>query len=235
MAATANLDPIVELVAFAQLEFNHAIDYVWKAPALIETLAKEEEDKLKGKANRSRARVLRLWEQVKLKQIFPEFVAQGGLFLVCSLFEARVLQLAVEMRRTLGLTERRPGKGVTSWLNYLHDHVGVDKSSIPPWSQVDAAFKIRNCLMHAQGAIQLSRDATEIRRIVASGTFLVDGHKKRLSANPVAEVEIKETVLGERLVISNGYSWLVGSYLRDYFSNLCQATELCAKTRHRQT
>jgi hypothetical protein len=177
MQVSADLRPSVELDVFAQLDFNYAIDYVWKAPTLIEVLTNIEEEKLRGNNDQSRARGFRRMEQLKLKRIFPALVSQGSLFVVCSLFEAYVLQLATEAGRFVKhRLDERAGKGITRWLTYLR-RVGVD-THLSLWPQVDAALKIRNCLMHAQGALRLSKDATEIQRIVKSRTFLDLRHRK---------------------------------------------------------
>jgi hypothetical protein len=222
MQATADLSPIVELAVFAQFDFNYAIDYVWKAPTLIEALAQIEEEKLREYGDR--ARELRQMEQLKLKRLFPALVSQGNLFVVCSLLEAYVLQLATESQKFVeSRLDETAGKGITRWLTYLR-RIGVETQGVHPWPQVDAALKIRNCLMHAQGALRLSKDATEIRRIVRSRTFLELRLRKRDLRHPVVDVEIVKSVLGDRLEITNGYSWLAGGYLRDYFSNLCQTT-----------
>jgi hypothetical protein len=224
MQATADLSPIVELAVFAQLDFNYAIDYVWKAPTLIEALTKIEGDKLREYSDPSRARELRRMEQLKLKRLFPALVSQGNLFVVCSLFEAYVLQLATESQKFVdSRLDETAGKGITRWLTYLR-RIGVETQAVSPWPQVEAALRIRNCLIHAQGALRLSKDETEIRRIVKSRTFLELRLRKRSLRHPVVRVEIVQSALGDRLEITNGYSWLAGAYLRDYFSNLCQRT-----------
>jgi len=227
----ADMKPIIELAVFAQMDFNFSADYIWKAPTLIEALSEIEERKLKAFRDPHRARELRRMEQLKLKALFPTFVAQGSLFLVCSLLESYVLQLAAEVQEILKHSlDRAAGSGITKWLTYLR-RIGVDTSGIFLWPQVDAALKIRNCLAHAQGAIQLSKDETEIRRIVKSRTFLKAEHRKRASTHPPVEVEIVKSALGDRLEITNGYSWLAASYLRDYFSDLCLATHTIVKAK----
>jgi hypothetical protein len=84
-------------------------------------------------------------------------------------------------------------------------------------TQVDAALKIRNCLMHASGLLAHSRDAEELRRILKSGTFLLREHRKEKGL-----LRIVETGVGQRLQVANDYPWLLSSYLRDFFLDLCQ-------------
>jgi len=207
MGTVADLKPIVELAETAQWVFNDVLDYVWKAPKLIEALAKIEEEKLAIYG--PDAREDRWREQLKLKNIFPPLVSQGNLFVVCSLFEYYVMQLAMEVEKIVQHPmDRTAGKGITRWLTYLRNVKVIDTYSFPLWPKVEAAFKIRNCLVHAQGALRFSKNAPEIHHIVKSGIFL-------------KELKIVKSILGDRLEITNEYSYHIAVYLRDYFSNLC--------------
>jgi hypothetical protein len=235
MTAAAGPQPIVELAVFARLDFGCAIDYTWKAPPLIDALAGIEEKKLAEYPDPPRARQLRRVEQLKLNRLFPALVSQGCLFIMCSLFEGFVFQLAAEAQKFVKTRiDQTPGKGVMRWVTYLR-RAGVDTWGISPWPQVDAALKIRNCLTHAQGTVRLSKDSAELHRIVRSRTFLEPRHRQQPLQNPVVEVEITKSLLGERLEITSRYAWLAGSYLRDYFSNLCRATATCMKAYNQPT
>jgi hypothetical protein len=136
-------------------------------------------------------------------------------------FERYVLQLAMEVEKVVKIpVDQTVGKGIARWLAYLRRAGVVNTSCVPLWPQVDAAFKIRNCLMHAQGFLRLSKKGdAEIRRIVKSGTFLEPQHRKKRQ-RPFEEIKIVKSRIGDRLEITNEYSYLVAVYLRDYFGNL---------------
>jgi len=213
-----------EVVGNAYFDFDNALDYVWKAPTLIEELTKIESKKLKRNSD-PETRVWRwIVETEKLRVFFPEMVAHGNMFAVCSLFEVHLLYLCAELQKhTRYRIDGCPGQGIGRWLAYFR-RVGVDTTKLSLWPQVAAALKIRNCLMRAKGALQHSRDAPEIRRIVARRTFLTEAHRRpsRTKSDSV-RVEVCSDEIGDRLEISNGYAWLACAYLHDYFVTLGNA------------
>ncbi len=206
------------LIGAAHWEFKWALDYVWKAPTLIEQLTKIEEEKLKYYTGKLRS--YRWFNDIKpLRDAFPVLLSHGNLFAVSSLFEMYVLQLA-----TLAQQSSRPrldetkGYGVGRSLAYLR-RIGVGTNGIALWPQVDAALKVRNCLVHARGILLYSREALELRRIVKNRTFLRLEHR---GATASKVVRITKSGLGDRVAITNEYSWLACAYLRDYFMGLCE-------------
>ncbi len=144
-------------------------------------------------------------------------MSAGNVFTVVSLFETYLLRLCLLIQALSGarLGDTK-GQGIPRALEYLR-HTGIEGTRLQLWTQVDAALKIRNCLMHASGFLTHSRDAKELRRILKSGTFLPQKHRKNKGI-----IQIVETDLGQRLQIANEYPWLLSSYLRDFFWDLCQ-------------
>src|SRR5262245_4689210 len=101
------------LTLHAIWDFNEALDFIWKAPRLIEALAGEEiakdyfPDDPKGRALRA------LLESEKLLRTFPRLLAHGNLFSVCSLFESYVLRLSAAIDENGGpLLREFQGQGV---------------------------------------------------------------------------------------------------------------------------
>jgi len=117
------------------------------------------------------------------------------------------------------------GQGTQKALGILRQ-LGIDTSRTERWPQVDAALKIRNCLMHASGLLEESRDKDELRRLVKSRSYFSPAHRKRITERDGGYVAIVQTSLGERLQITNDYSWLVGSYLYSYYEELCNAGQM---------
>jgi hypothetical protein len=230
MSRKPNPSTIETLIGAAYWEFNWAIDYVWKAPTLIERLTDIENQKLKHYTGNAR---LTRWsrEMAPLKYAFPKFLSHGNLFAVTSLFEMYVLRLATFAERSAKprLCETK-GNGVARSLAYLR-RVGIDTNGIVPWPQVDAALKVRNCLVHAGGILQFSRDVLELRRIVKSQTFFTPKHRGTSSSR---RVRLIKSELGYRVSITNEYVFVVCAYLRDYFMALCDETRkvLCAPLFH---
>jgi len=214
------------LAESAGFEFYYAADFFWKAPSLLKQQKSIEISKLfeyfptDVESRRER------WqhESRKLEKTFPFLMATGNLYTITSLFEVYVLRLLhiVEKHCNKSLKEIR-GQGIQRYFLYLHS-IGVETTDLPLWPQVDAAIKIRNCLMHASGILSSSRDEKELRRITASGTFLTSEHRRKRGQAP-EEVRIIRDDNGDRLQVANDYAWLLSAYFRDYFLDLCQTTK----------
>ncbi len=212
----------------AQLDFDDAADFIWKTPTLIEHQTEIEKAKLyQYFPDDVRMRLLR-WrlESRKLEKIFPSLMSTGNVFIVVSLFEMYALRLCL-LTQTFSEASLRgtKGQGISRTFEYLRG-TGIDHGSCRLWTQVDAALKIRNCLMHASGFLAQSRDEKDLRRILKSGTFLPREHR-----NSKDMVQIAETDLGQRLQITNEYPWLLCCYLRDFFLEMCQLARQVCQTR----
>jgi len=226
MTTAKIIAPIHALETTIRLEFDHALDYVWKAPQLIESLVTKE---LNAYPADSDVRQLRWrWESEKLYGTFPRLMSHGNLFAACSLFEVCLLRLVTSLQNQTGRElDQSNAQGVTRWLAFLRSF-GIEPDKCLLWPQVDAAIKIRNCLVHAMGLLQHIRNSSEIRRIVESGIFLATEHRRTLSVEDeaTARVGIKLTDLGDTLEINNAYSWIVLAYFRDYLLNLCNQIQI---------
>lgn len=207
-------------------EFSDVLDYIWKSPRLLEAEEKIEIAKLEEFADTPAVRDFR-WrlESRNLYELFPVLMANGNLFMVTSIYELFVFQLAtlVEQRRQKPLTEQR-GQGLQRTYAYMRDS-GVKLSGNPLWAQIEAITKIRNCLTHANGVLRYSRDEGDLRRIVHSRTYLSIEHRGKVRTSDLAEITISESALGDQLKIQNYFSWIAAVYLRDYFVWLADATK----------
>lgn len=216
----------IDLIAKgAQREFSDAADYVWKTPRFIE---KEFTDELQKLPNDPELAHLRWrFESNKLRNVFPFLQATGNLFSVTSLFEIYLLRLASVLEKITGnkLCTCK-GQGVQRIFNFLKV-CGIKPHSINLWPQIDAALKIRNCLTHASGLIEWSRDDKDIRRIVKSGTFLNKDVRKRYKDvnGELDQVIIYTSAFGDRIEISNNYAWLSCAYYRDFLIELCEKSK----------
>ncbi len=233
MASSSYVAVIDRLALVASREFTFAADYVWKAPMLIEQLTSIELNKLARYPNDSKARDFR-WEMesMKLRGLYPALLSHGNLFAVCSLFEMYLLQLATDLQPFMKhRLDDTSGQGIARCLAFIR-RIGIDANKIELWPQVDAAVKVRNCLMHARGILLYSRHACEIRRMVKNRTFLTREHRKAgvVGADALPRVEIVRSRLGDWLEITNGYSWIVCGYLYNYLLSLCDASKEALRT-----
>lgn len=220
----------IDLAVSAYQEFSDAADYIWKAPRLLDQERKDELGKLKVYFPDSQELAERRWhhESRKLDSTFPYLMNNGNLFSVASLYEAYLILLANDLEKItgIGLVAVR-GQGNSRLSNYFKC-IGMDCSKVELNHQIDAALRIRNCLVHASGVLAWSKDEKGLRQITKSGTFLSKDHRERRIKNGsnFDEVKILRSSLGDRVQITNEYAWLCSVYFRDYFIGLCiQARE----------
>jgi hypothetical protein len=209
----------------AHREFSDAADYIWKTPRFID---KEFADELQKLPNDPEIASIRWhFESKKLKHVFPFLLATGNLFSVTSLFETYLLRLAKEVEKiTSNTLSSVKGQGVQRLFNFFKA-CGIKPDSISLWPQIDAAIKIRNCLTHASGLLEWSRDNKELRRIVNSGTFLSKDNREKYKKviGDLDQVTIYVSGFGDRIQISNNYSWISYAYYRDFFIELCEKSK----------
>ncbi len=204
----------------AHLGFDDTLDFIWKAPEFIALQEQIEQRKLEEECDDIRGFRWAL-ESRKLYRVFPMLMATGNLFTSTSLFEIYLLQLAKVLEMRTGQPINGRNQGVTRYLDYLRS-LRVDTSAPALWPQVNAALKIRNCLMHASGLLTDSRDRVDLQRIVSGKIYLSTRHRSRSVEEEGHMVAILHTPFGERLQITNYYAWLQTSYLRDYFLDICE-------------
>lgn len=209
----------------AYREFSDAADYIWKTPRFIGEEFKDEIQKLPNDPKIAHLR----WhfESKKLKHVFPFLLATGNLFSVTSLFEIYLLRLSKELEKIIGNDLRSlNGQGVQRVFKFLKT-CGIKPDSIRLWPQIDAAIKIRNCLSHASGLLEWSRDEKELRRIVKSGNFLCKDNRKGYQEvhGGLDQVIIYASGFGDRIQISNNYAFLSCAYYRDFFIELCEKSK----------
>jgi hypothetical protein len=207
-----------------RLHLDAATDYIWKTPEFLELQERVELEKLEDYADDPAGRHFRWeWESHSLYSVFPTLMATSNLFISLSLFEFYLLRLALICSDQTGRAlQTVSGQGVQQSLRYLRA-LGINTAQPEYWPQIDAGLKIRHCLMHASGLLIHSREATELRRIVRSRTYLSQGHRRSVPDTD-ADVSIVTTPLGERVKIDNQYAWLLTAYARDYLVELKKAT-----------
>ena len=205
-------------------EFTDAMDYIWKSPRLIESETKEELEKLDVYFPNDPDLAALRWrfESKRLEHAFPFLNSIGNLFGIMSLFEAYLLRIAKLLEDSSGVPiASTKGNGTDRLLKYLRSR-GLSIDSIGLYPQVIAGVKIRNCLFHATGMLEWSKDSTEIRRIQSSGTYLsLDHRNRKTKSQREDEVRIISHALGERLQINNTYVWVLTYYLREFLTETC--------------
>lgn len=209
-------------------DFNNAMDYIWKSPRLIENETKVELEKLDIYYPDAPDTAALRWhfESKRLDQVFPYLNSIGNLFGVMSLFEAYLVRIAKVIEDSSGAPiSSTKGNGADRLLRYVRSQ-GIKIEDIGLYPQVVAGIKIRNCLFHATGMLEWSRDEEEIRRLQSSGTYLSREHRDRKVKSPREdEVRIVKHALGERLQVNNTYAWVLSYYLREFLIEVCSLAD----------
>ena len=155
------MEPILQperLAASAYEEFNNLGDFIYKAPRLVKSERESELAKLERYfPNDSNLRDLR-WqaESHNLDHVFPYLIATGNLFALLSLFESYLLALCVGIQSSSTVQIKDiHGTGVGRLFKFL-GRLGVAAEDMSLHQQIQAAIKIRNCLIHASGVLSWS-------------------------------------------------------------------------------
>lgn len=220
---------IEDVAARANQEFCEVADFIWKTPRLIASERELELTKLDEYFPCDpQSRAIR-WdiESAKIDQVFPSLIAMGNLFVLLSLFEKHVLLLSTVLsNHTSVLLADIKGNGFDRLIEFFRK-VGIATAELHLHEQVKTAFKIRNCLIHASGVLECSRDSDSLREIVKSGKYLSPLHRaasrKQGGENDDVYIQEQTTAIGSQLVIRNDYCHILCSYLMSYFTELCRA------------
>lgn len=222
----------------ARREFSTASDFVWKTPRFLEHEAKLEAEKLEEyyhiNQNTEKDDLVKELRQLratlefrKIYLSFPFLMSTGNVFTIFSLFETYCLLLSKHLESLCAIQLKAvPGSGVNRLFKHLLQ-CGLKLDRVPLRQEVLAAGKIRNCLFHASGLLSLSREEAELRNIVAQTTYLSKEHRQRyLELEKVPnEIRIQSGLLGDQLIVTNDYAWLLCNYLQDHFLGLCKEAD----------
>lgn len=161
------------MILRAKQEFNDVGDYIWKIPRFVESEYQVELQKLSSyfPDEPDLAKIRWKLESRKLEATFPFMISSGNIFSLTSLFEVYMLMLAKEVDSVAKVElNKTRGQGINKVFSFLKT-CNIELNKLILWPQIDAAIKIRNCLMHASGLLDWSRDEEELRRIVKSSVF----------------------------------------------------------------
>ena len=220
-------DQLGQLKSRAFSEFNDVGDFIWKSPRFLIHETTLEKEKLKDyfPEGGETARLRWQHESAKLGSTFPYLIAIGNLFSATSLFETYLLLLVELLQETTTITiDKTKGQGFPRACTYLRTNF-VRPESVSLFYQVEAAFRIRNCMAHASGLLSNVRDRREVRRVVKDGIYLSsdDRDRRRSMGGQFDELSIVPSKLGERLQVNNEYSYITVFYMRDHYLALCEA------------
>ncbi|MBP5954155.1 hypothetical protein ICA16_00610 [Pseudomonas anatoliensis] len=201
-------------------EWHDISDYVWKSASLIWHEKKLEERKIQA-SDTSLASVRELIEHracihnKRWNYTYPFMIGSGGLFSVLSIFESYLLSLAVIVDKVYGGLSTTKGSGSEKLFRYFRS-LGISPDSIKYYEQIKAAQKIRNCLTHAGGDLQLAKDESELRRIVEGQIFVTP--EEREGQSKCNYVLIEMYLYSDKVKVSMEYPLQLCFYLKSYLN-----------------
>ena len=211
-------------------EFDDIGDYIWKSPEFIQSQTEIEKQKMKEyfpKGGMS-ATWRSFFESNKLTNVFPYMIAVGNFFVAMSVFEWYLFMITTELGKDIGkavASSSERSASVSSRLNYLQT---CDVAPKELSAQIRAAVTIRNGLSHAGGMLSWSkRSQRELVRLVKTKEFL--SPEGQAGGNKTEEPEyifVHRHEFGDRLIITNNYSFLLTSYLKRYLFETCELINL---------
>lgn len=217
---------ISQILNSAATEWVDIMDFVWKSHYTITHEQAIEAEKvthyfpdIEKHAEIIAARAAihkRRWDNT-----YPYMISSGNLFSTLSLFEAYILRLAIatEQASEIQLSSIN-GAGVEKIFNYFRK-LGIPLETIAVHEPIKCAQKIRNCLMHAGGLLQLSKDADTIRTIVERKSYLCSEDRGRYTKSSETElVSIRFYFVGEKASIEHDYPHLLCNYISRYIQIL---------------
>ncbi|MBI3603138.1 MAG: hypothetical protein HY205_01640 [Nitrospirae bacterium] len=113
--------------------------------------------------------------QITFNEIFPRCLRYSFLIFLYSVVETDLTALCKEVRKRRNLPEEPVSRKKTPFercKSFLSKSCGIDFESVPAWEQLKILEKVRNCIVHADGCVQVSRDKEFLERKVASGIGL---------------------------------------------------------------
>jgi hypothetical protein len=216
------------------IEFDGAMDLLWKALGFIEEQIELERQKLDayfpatgGELTLSMREARWRIESHNLFGVFPHMLSSGNLSALLSLLETYLFRICMilepmsprPLRDISGLGINRLYKFLD--LVFLNLSMDLQLKDLDHYVEIEAASKIRNGLTHASGILQICRDPDLIRSIIANHLYLHERDRSekitsdqryivRLSSGTYGEIKLLSApfLSGDAVVIAEIFSQL---------------------------
>lgn len=118
----------------------------------------------------------------QLQSRFPRIVFSSTLLVACALFEGSLVDLCKGLERTLSVSQPwacTKHTGIRKAAAFLMENFGIDLSNYSHWDRVKDHFKVRDCIVHADGDLSnMQREQADRIRETAKrdGALDANGH-----------------------------------------------------------
>ena len=230
------MDELQSFLSETHFEFECIADCIWKFNHQIDYLKKLEREKLDAYfPNDKVLQTLRLrHEFYKLEDIFPRTLNYSFVVFVYIEIETRLMtlcELIYEELRTPICVKELKGSGINRYINYLTKFLRINKNDLEILPVIFNLATIRNCIVHANGFIDSSKDSNEINNLIKNEHYLPEHHRR--TPKREEKLIISEDYDNEqRLKIDMHYPFLCCGYARDLFSQLIMTINVCIKSHN---
>ena len=191
-------------------DFMALADYSWKKEEAIDDLLREEQRRWASMPDFQARLMRKQWEAWKLVDFFPTTLRYSFVVALFIHVESKLTQLRDHLQSTKNLPVRMAhlnGNLFERSKRYLSSIAELPISSLD-WSAFEELMKVRDCIVHCNGNILLSRDQQYLRGLSANRR---SGHL-RLSFRNGQE--------GEWLSIQRDYGMILTADVRDFISSI---------------
>jgi hypothetical protein len=204
------IDPINEMFSRYYDEFCALIDYNWKMEEAIRDLLEEEKQRWSTMQDAVTRLMRKKGEVWKLLDFFPTTLHYSFIVALYIHTESKLTYICNHIQNTRSLPLRLShfnGSLIDRSKRYLVTYASLPISNAS-WSVIDELSKVRDCIVHCNGNILLSRDVEFLTSICQNR------HRKFIGTITRNGIE------GEWLSFSRNYCMKITADVRDFINSI---------------
>ena len=144
---------------------------------------------------------------------FPRYLRYSFIVLLFLVVESKLYGLCDEIGKRRGVSDKKAkaldGNVFQRCKKYLHESAGISRLNEPLWIEMEDLSKVRHCVVHTLGKVDLSKDKDHIQHIAAQ--------KRGLS---ISDNELPEEGV---IVVTAEYCAKAVANARQFFNELLDA------------
>jgi hypothetical protein len=185
-------------------------DYNWKMEQSINDLLNEEQQRWALMADTKTRLMRKQWEAWKLLDFFPTTLRQSFVVALFIHVDSKLTQICDHLKLKQNLSIRMShlnGNIIERSKRYLGNIAAKSISSLD-WSSVEELMKVRDCIVHCNGNILISRDQQFLRNLCST------------RGSDILKLAVRNNDEGEWLNIQKDYGLIVTSEVRDFINSI---------------
>jgi predicted secreted protein len=192
--------------------FSELADYIWKMRHQLEQLVIKEREITATEFDGDSMRFRQAMESWKHEHLFPNALHYSFIVLLFITIEDRLKRACDLIHRANNLPLRAKdlrGDSIEQGMIFLEKLASVLRSELSFWPKVSDLVKVRNCIVHTNGHIELSRDKAYLKELIKKNP-----EHLKVSDHPAPEDQL--------LIIEHSYCMLSTRDAREFFDEICE-------------